>query len=69
MSYKEGITASFNKVLLKKLRREQRGAAKSETDQEASNAAFTKTRREAENRASDRALAEELGVNITELDK
>ena len=67
MIYKDKIKAGFDKALLKKLNKEQKGASKAESQQEASNVAFTNKRRDAENRASDRALAEELGVNIKEL--
>tara|TARA_R110000851_G_scaffold301250_1_gene457605 strand:- start:167 stop:370 length:204 start_codon:yes stop_codon:yes gene_type:complete len=67
MSHKDGITASFNKELLNKLDIELNGAAKNEANQIASNAAFTNKRREGENRAVNRALAEELGVEVGDL--
>ena len=68
MSHRDGIAASFNKELLNKLDIELNGAAKNEANQMASNAAFTNKRREGECRASNRALAEELGVTVTELE-
>ena len=67
MSYKDIITAAFNKSLMRKLKKEQKGASKAETKQEASNVAFTNKRRGVENRAANRALAEELGVNVEDL--
>ena len=68
MNSKDGIAWSFNKELLNKLNIEQSGAAKNKANQMASNAAFTNKRREGEYRASNRALAEELGVTVTELE-
>jgi hypothetical protein len=67
MSYKDIITAAFNKSLMRKLKKEQKGASKAETKQEASNVAFTNKRRGVEDRAANRALAEELGVNVEDL--
>ena len=67
MSYKDIITAAFNKSLLRKLKKEQKGASKAETKQEASNVTFTNKRRGVEDRAANRALAEELGVNVEDL--
>tara|TARA_R110000803_G_scaffold89790_2_gene157071 strand:+ start:490 stop:687 length:198 start_codon:yes stop_codon:yes gene_type:complete len=63
MSYKETITATFNKALIKKLRKDVRSASKSETKLHSANVEFTKKRRHAE----DIALAKELGVTIEEL--
>ena len=68
MSYKDGITASFNKALLKKLKKELKCSSKAETKQEASNAAFTNLRRTVQDRAENKALADELGVTVTELE-
>ena len=61
--YSEMITVSVNKALKKKLRKEAKGASKSEANNLFSNAAFTKKRRHAE----DVILARELGINIKEL--
>ena len=65
MSYKETITATFNKALIKKLRKESKVATKSETRQQTRNADFTQKRRNAE----DIVLAKELGVTVKELTK
>ena len=67
--YSEMITASINKALRKRLLNEARGVSKNEAANLFSNVAFTNKRRDAENRAANRALAEELGVNIKELDE
>ena len=67
MNSKDGIAASFNKELLNKLDIELNGAAKNKANQMVSNAAFTNKRREGEDRASIRALAEELGVKAGDL--
>ena len=67
MNSKDGIAWSFNKELLNKLNIEQSGAAKNKANQMASNAAFTNKRREGEDRASNRALAEELGFEVGDL--
>lgn len=63
MSYHDNIKASFNKALLKKLRKETKVATKSETKLQTSNMERTRKRRNAE----DRALARELGVTVEEL--
>tara|TARA_R100000935_G_C2824599_1_gene161600 strand:+ start:595 stop:789 length:195 start_codon:yes stop_codon:yes gene_type:complete len=63
MTYKERITASFNKALANKLRKESRQVSKKQTEAQAINANNVKRRRYAE----DAALAKELGVNIEEL--
>ena len=67
--YSDMITASINKALRKRLLNEAKGASKNEAANLFSNVAFTNKRRDAENRAANRALAEELGVNIKELDE
>jgi len=63
MNYKEKITASFNKALGKKLRKEVRDAARGETKTRGTNAEHVKKRRHVE----DMMLARELGVTIEEL--
>ena len=65
--YSEMITASINKALRKRLLKEASGASKNEAANLFSNVAFTNKRRDAENRAANRALAEELGVNVEDL--
>ena len=65
--YSEMITASINKTLKKKLLKEASGAPKNKAANLFSNVAFTNKRRDAENRAANRALAEELGVNVEDL--
>ena len=61
--YSEMITASVNKALKKRLRKEARGATNNEAANLFSNAAFTKKRRHVE----DMILAKKLGVNIEDL--
>ena len=63
MSYHDNISSSFNKALLWKLRKEVKGATKSETKLQTRNIEHTRKRRDAE----DRALARELGVTVEEL--
>tara|TARA_R110000764_G_scaffold212144_2_gene298396 strand:+ start:1572 stop:1781 length:210 start_codon:yes stop_codon:yes gene_type:complete len=68
MSNKENITASINGSLKRKLTSELKGANKAETKQQASNVSFTNLRRTVQDRAENKALADELGVTVTELE-
>ena len=63
MNYKDGITASFNQALIKKLRRESKTASKEKSAEQSSNALVVMKRRYTE----DMALAKELGVTIEEI--
>jgi hypothetical protein len=63
MTYKERITATFNKALANKIRKESKKAHKEQTVFQATNADLVRKRRYAE----DMALAKELGVTIQEL--
>ena len=67
MDYKDVITAGFNKSLLRKLKKELNSASKSETSKASGNVELTENRRRIEDMADNRALSEELGVNIEEL--
>tara|TARA_R110000796_G_scaffold61292_3_gene142000 strand:- start:3185 stop:3487 length:303 start_codon:yes stop_codon:yes gene_type:complete len=63
MSYKDNITATFNKALLRKLGKEARKTSTEETAFQTTNNNLVKKRRYIE----DIALAKELGVTIEEL--
>tara|TARA_R100000935_G_scaffold50167_1_gene75951 strand:- start:415 stop:717 length:303 start_codon:yes stop_codon:yes gene_type:complete len=63
MSYKDNITATFNKALLRKLGKEARKTSTEETSYQTTNNNLVKKRRYIE----DAALAKELGVSIKEL--
>ena len=67
MSHKDTITAGFNKSLLRKLKRELKDAAKTETNKAPSNIELAEKRRRIEDMADNKALADELGVNVMEL--
>tara|TARA_B100000795_G_scaffold268590_1_gene255847 strand:+ start:2588 stop:2890 length:303 start_codon:yes stop_codon:yes gene_type:complete len=63
MSYKDNITATFNRALLRKLGKEARKTSTEETSYQTTNNNLVEKRRYIE----DAALAKELGVSIKEL--
>ena len=63
MSYKEANAASYDRMILRKLKKESKAASKAQANQQTSNDQFTAKRRHAE----DMTTAKALGCTLQEL--